>query len=96
MCKSLLFLYFIRRQQKSSWEWEEVFKHSSYNIPNFIVVHGGLSQWTTWSLCDKQCGGGWTRRHRACDNPAPENGGRFCIGSFVENLECNVHFCAGK
>ena len=62
----------------------------------FLVVHGGLSDWTAWSPCDRKCGGGWIRRLRACDNPSPKNGGRFCVGSLEEKLECNVHYCSGR
>ena len=67
-----------------------------FNIFLFLsLVHGGLSQWSKWKDCDKPCGGGWIKRHRACDNPVPKNNGRFCLGSLEEKVECNVHFCPG-
>ena len=59
-------------------------------------MHGGLSSWGDWTACDKTCGGGFARRYRTCDNPPPKNGGRLCIGSLVEEIKCNVHFCPGK
>ena len=61
-----------------------------------LSENGGLSQWGNWTKCDKECGGGYIRRHRRCDNPPPKNGGKFCIGLLTEQIECNVHFCPGK
>ncbi|XP_041356054.1 coadhesin-like [Gigantopelta aegis] len=62
-------------------------------------------QWGTWGVavpgaCSVLCGGGtrpWTRT-RACNNPAPQNNGRFCVGSSTlsgtepcETDPCPVH-----
>eukprot|EP01134_Creolimax_fragrantissima_P003416 CFRG3416T1 len=45
--------------------------------------------WTQWSPCSQSCGTGI--RQRACNNPAPTNGGRFCNGTSYES--CNVFTC---
>jgi len=49
-------------------------------------VHGS---WGEWSACSAECGGG--QRTRACDNPAPDNGGNNCDGAAEE--ECNTQEC---
>ncbi|XP_041356051.1 uncharacterized protein LOC121373452 [Gigantopelta aegis] len=59
-------------------------------------------QWGFWGSsvpgrCSVSCGGGsrsWTRT-RACDNPAPQNNGRFCVGSStLSGTEtCNTNAC---
>lgn len=33
--------------------------------------------------CSRTCGGGVQRSTRNCDNPAPANGGTFCLGKRV-------------
>ncbi|EDO49970.1 predicted protein, partial [Nematostella vectensis] len=57
---------------------------------------GKWSQWTTWSDCSRQCGGGLQVRERKCNNPAPANGGKFCEGETMERQECNKQSCGGK
>ncbi|XP_067653612.1 SCO-spondin-like isoform X2 [Haliotis asinina] len=65
------------------------------NVPVGPVVNGGFSQWSDWTglPCGVACE---TRtdvirtRTRTCTNPAPENGGLNCTGSFVEAISaCN-------
>ena len=42
-----------------------------------------LGRWSSWGICNKNCGSGTqTRsRRRTCTNPRPQNGGRNCYGS---------------
>ncbi|XP_062336365.1 SCO-spondin [Osmerus eperlanus] len=56
-------------------------------------VDGGWSQWGAWSQCSTSCGGGATFRVRQCDNPAPQGGGRGCVGVAEQQRECNTHTC---
>ncbi|XP_028270432.1 complement component C7 [Parambassis ranga] len=44
------------------------------------VIHGRWSCWSAWSPCS----GGRRSRSRSCSNPAPQNGGQFCIGEPTE------------
>ena len=39
-----------------------------------------------WKMgtCSRTCGGGVKRSTRNCDNPAPSNGGKFCLGKRVK------------
>ena len=62
----------------------------------FVLVHGGFSTWSNWSLCDKTCGGGSRFKSRHCDNPPPQNEGNECVGKKVTQEVCNVQFCPCK
>lgn len=62
-----------------------------------FVVHGNWSNWSEPSNCSVACGTGITTRIRACDNPAPQNGGDLCPGSDREQQECDSGVpCPGK
>uniref|UniRef100_A0A8W8LNS2 Hemicentin-1 n=1 Tax=Magallana gigas TaxID=29159 RepID=A0A8W8LNS2_MAGGI len=64
------------------------------------IVDGGWSDfgpWSKFSQCAKTCGGGAkTRyRYRECNNPKPQNGGRFCPGDSIHSktAPCNKNSC---
>ena len=59
-------------------------------------VDGGWSRWTSWTVCNKTCGGGQQFRTRRCDSPAPSNSGNPCLGPKTENRACNDFTCSGK
>ena len=65
-----------------------------------FIVPGDYTQWTEWSVCDKNCGGGQQKRERSCTNPSPEHGGQNCVdqglGPAEETLSCNEHPCPSK
>ncbi|XP_026090660.1 complement component C7 [Carassius auratus] len=48
------------------------------------VIEGVWSCWSAWSRCSQ----GQKSRTRLCNNPAPRNGGRNCIGETVERKSC--------
>ncbi|XP_035668196.1 complement component C6-like [Branchiostoma floridae] len=58
-------------------------------------VDGSWSCWTGWSACSARCGGGSSRRNRACDNPVNSGGGQFCTGDSLDAKTCNVFPCGG-
>uniref|UniRef100_G3N7U1 SCO-spondin n=1 Tax=Gasterosteus aculeatus aculeatus TaxID=481459 RepID=G3N7U1_GASAC len=62
-------------------------------FPRACPVDGHWSQWTEWSLCDTQCGGGVRRRNRTCSAPPPKNGGRDCEGMTLQSQSCNSKPC---
>ncbi|KAA0720003.1 Complement component C7 [Triplophysa tibetana] len=47
-------------------------------------VEGGWCCWSAWSRCSQ----GQRSRTRLCNNPAPRNGGRHCIGESTEHKRC--------
>uniref|UniRef100_A0A3B3Y4G4 Uncharacterized protein n=1 Tax=Poecilia mexicana TaxID=48701 RepID=A0A3B3Y4G4_9TELE len=59
-------------------------------------VDGGWGQWGAWSECSVPCGGGVTFRRRLCDNPAPQAGGRGCLGTAEQKKDCNMQMCTGS
>ncbi|TRY80804.1 hypothetical protein TCAL_15440, partial [Tigriopus californicus] len=64
------------------------------NCTSQAVCPGSWSSWTSWSQCGDpiigDCGQGSKARSRACDNPAPRNGGEACGGSNQESLSCDI------
>jgi len=47
-------------------------------------VNGGWSNWNTWSVCTNN----QQYRSRACNNPAPSDGGMDCVGDINEIRSC--------
>ena len=58
-----------------------------------LVVNGGWSEWSSYSSCSAECGGGTRTRTRTCTNPAPLNGGTYCPGDATETSSCNTQSC---
>ncbi|XP_017348512.1 complement component 7b [Ictalurus punctatus] len=48
------------------------------------VVHGGWNCWSPWGTCSQ----GQKSRTRTCNNPAPKNGGKHCVGPSIEHKAC--------
>lgn len=57
------------------------------------MVDGGWGKWSEWSPCSVTCGNGTKRRHRFCNNPAPDNGGLDCPGSATDHTVCTMDEC---
>ncbi|KRG01112.1 A disintegrin and metalloproteinase with thrombospondin motifs 20 [Drosophila mojavensis] len=57
------------------------------------VVHGGWGPWDAFTPCSLSCGGGVQHSRRECNNPAPQNGGKYCVGSRKKYRSCNTHNC---
>ncbi len=56
----------------------------------FTSENGGLTIWTSWSSCPKECGNGRRSRTRICTN-----GGQNCIGDLIETKTCKLKNCPG-
>ena len=53
-------------------------------------IDGLWSEWGQWGTCDVTCGDtGVVQRSRACDSPAPQNGGLDCIGESGQDNSCS-------
>ncbi|KAM8871523.1 A disintegrin and metalloproteinase with thrombospondin motifs 1 [Synchiropus picturatus] len=56
-------------------------------------VNGGWGVWGPWGDCSRTCGGGVQYSFRACDNPLPKNGGKYCEGKRIQYRSCNTEVC---
>ncbi|KAH7721927.1 A disintegrin and metalloproteinase with thrombospondin motifs 9-like protein [Aphelenchoides avenae] len=56
-------------------------------------VNGGWGEWKPYGECSRTCGGGIQKGLRDCDNPRPQNGGRYCIGERERYRSCNMIEC---
>ncbi|XP_022082349.1 A disintegrin and metalloproteinase with thrombospondin motifs 16-like isoform X2 [Acanthaster planci] len=56
-------------------------------------VHGNWSEYGEYSPCSRTCGGGIQHKERLCNNPEPQNGGRYCEGSSHIYRMCNIQEC---
>ncbi|XP_062868970.1 A disintegrin and metalloproteinase with thrombospondin motifs 7 [Trichomycterus rosablanca] len=57
-------------------------------------VNGGWGQWSEWTTCTRTCDAGVQHSHRDCVNPAPKNGGRYCLRERRRYKICNPEPCA--
>ncbi|KAK3585708.1 hypothetical protein CHS0354_020275 [Potamilus streckersoni] len=61
--------------------------------PGSCPIDGHWGRWSEWSMCPVTCGGHSQNRHRECNNPSPNNGGRQCEGSNMDNRQCPLSAC---
>lgn len=59
----------------------------------FPQVDGRWGRWGLYGPCSRMCGGGVQLAKRDCNNPVPENGGKYCQGLRVKHRSCNVEPC---
>ena len=58
-------------------------------------IHGGYSEWSSFSECSKSCGNATKTRKRTCSNPRPSHGGNDCrvLGPSIDTVPCNNTPC---
>ncbi|XP_067307940.1 A disintegrin and metalloproteinase with thrombospondin motifs 15 [Pseudorasbora parva] len=56
-------------------------------------VDGHWGRWGLYGPCSRMCGGGVQLAKRDCNNPVPENGGKYCQGLRVKYRSCNLEPC---
>ncbi|XP_062844361.1 A disintegrin and metalloproteinase with thrombospondin motifs 15a [Trichomycterus rosablanca] len=56
-------------------------------------VDGKWGKWDSFGPCSRTCGGGVQSAKRECNNPVPENGGKYCQGMRVKYRSCNLTPC---
>lgn len=56
-------------------------------------VDGRWGRWGLYGPCSRSCGGGVQLAKRDCNNPVPENGGKYCQGLRVKHRSCNLELC---
>ena len=59
-------------------------------------MNGGYSEFSAWSDCSADCGGGEQIQTRTCTNPAPAGGGKDCDGAASQSQACNKQACSGN
>ena len=64
-----------------------------YSHRDYILVHGGVSEWEPWFLCDATCGTSTRSRIRFCNNPVPAYRGRHCVEGLEEKENCTFPPC---
>ncbi|XP_011676907.2 A disintegrin and metalloproteinase with thrombospondin motifs 18 [Strongylocentrotus purpuratus] len=57
------------------------------------MVHGNWSEYGEFDVCSRTCGGGVQYKERRCDNPHPQNGGKYCEGPSRIYRMCNIQEC---
>ena len=60
----------------------------SIGCQNIFIVDGQWASWGSW-----QCMDDMPRRSRTCTNPIPENGGKMCSGSSMEQDNDKRELC---
>jgi hypothetical protein len=55
--------------------------------------NGEWGAWGPWSTCSRTCGGGVSFKERDCNDPAPLNRGRYCLGERRQYRLCNSNPC---
>lgn len=58
-----------------------------------VKVDGRWGRWGPHGPCSRTCGGGVQLSKRDCNNPVPENGGKYCQGLRVKYRSCNLDPC---
>lgn len=56
-------------------------------------VDGRWGKWGAFGDCSRSCGGGVQLAKRECNNPVPENGGKYCYGLRIKYRSCNINPC---
>lgn len=59
----------------------------------YFVVDGLWADWTNWTMCSADCGGGAKNRERTCSAPEPAHGGMACDGPVADTADCNTTPC---
>ncbi|XP_060071028.1 hemicentin-1-like [Ylistrum balloti] len=73
--------------------------NEDYFHSNSLIVHcvvdGSWGTWSNWGTCSLSCGSGIKTRSRICNNPAPQNDGKYCTDPSTSNGEatCNETPC---
>ncbi|XP_069470232.1 A disintegrin and metalloproteinase with thrombospondin motifs 8 [Ambystoma mexicanum] len=57
------------------------------------AVDGNWGLWGAWGECSRTCGGGVQFSFRDCDDPEPQNGGKYCQGQRAKYQSCNIEEC---
>ncbi|KAM4652064.1 A disintegrin and metalloproteinase with thrombospondin motifs 8 [Discoglossus pictus] len=74
--------------------WDGVCLEEQLVMKPKVSVDGDWGSWSSWGECSRTCGGGVRFSFRDCNNPEPQNGGKYCKGQRTMYESCNTHECA--
>ena len=66
----------------------------SYSFLDLVAIDCVWNDYSEWTSCSKDCGGGMRSRTRTIKVSA-SNGGNDCSGPETEEEPCNTNKCAG-
>ncbi len=58
-----------------------------------LAIDGSWGRWSEWDVCSVQCGDGYKKRFRKCDDPKPMRGGLYCPGTSEISEGCVMKRC---
>uniref|UniRef100_A0A8C4Y584 ADAM metallopeptidase with thrombospondin type 1 motif 8 n=1 Tax=Gopherus evgoodei TaxID=1825980 RepID=A0A8C4Y584_9SAUR len=70
-----------------------VWKVMAQKLRALPVVDGNWGPWSPWGACSRTCGGGVHFSYRDCNDPAPQNGGKYCEGQRAKYQSCCTEEC---
>ena len=76
--------------------WKRCFNTELFNFLYYFMLarrpspkNGHWGAWEPASWESTSCSGSYKTRRRNCDNPSPAYGGRDCVGSSTESMDCD-------
>ncbi|XP_040182159.1 A disintegrin and metalloproteinase with thrombospondin motifs 8 [Rana temporaria] len=73
--------------------WEGICQEEEDVLKPKVPVDGNWGTWGSWGECSRSCEGGVRFSYRECNNPEPENGGKYCQGQRAIYESCNTQEC---
>ncbi|OCT72275.1 A disintegrin and metalloproteinase with thrombospondin motifs 8 isoform X1 [Xenopus laevis] len=73
--------------------WDGVCLTEDIVVRPKVPVDGNWGSWGPWGECSRTCGGGVRFSYRDCNDPVPQNGGKYCKGQRAMYESCNIQEC---
>ena len=98
---SYFFLSSWRHYDKCTVSARKYFIFNLSTTFTLLLVDGGYSLWSSWTVCSQSCDGGVQTRSRTCTKPKPAHGGLLCsqqrLGPATQLRNCNTRIrCPGN
>ncbi|XP_044137668.1 A disintegrin and metalloproteinase with thrombospondin motifs 8 [Bufo gargarizans] len=73
--------------------WDGVCQEEEEVLKPQVPLDGNWGSWSPWGACSRSCGGGVRFSYRECNDPQPQNGGKYCQGLRAKYESCNTQEC---